>query len=101
MSVNYYKDKNIMTENQKVEKSDDQQEQKKENQHESYPLKQPQLSPVPDNSQGQPLFSHFDEIGKNPSSLFPYNMIYYPGNHSDTVHRIAIARGFQKVFFVH
>ena len=47
-----------------------------------------------------PLFSDCDEISKNPHSNFPYKMIYYPGNNSEIIYRVANGRGFNEVFLL-
>jgi hypothetical protein len=44
------------------------------------------------------MFGDFDRIGKSKDAVFPYKMVLFPGNHSDVVSRIALARGFAVVF---
>lgn len=56
-----------------------------------------QSKTLDDFSTVKPLFLDFDAIEKNPNSIFPYQMLVFPGNHSETVYRISRPRGFKKV----
>ncbi len=48
-----------------------------------------------DTSVLRPLFAHFDDASRLAAQ--PYRMLFFPGNHSDLVYRIARIRGYTKV----
>jgi hypothetical protein len=48
-----------------------------------------------------PTFQDFTAMIRDPRNAFPYNLIVYSGNNSDVVAKVAMPRGFLRVFFIY